>query len=871
MIVQRSKHQTDSWNGIRSDNASGTGRAGRTAIEVARANRPRRAIPSALPIGLIIVSLAAVFARAEETRAEKTRAEKPLPPIGHSAPSDEMPMPTSVPWVPPVEPKLNTGHTNPGEALPTEPGTSPAESLDATATDDVSARTAAAPSTRRFDGSVPVNPPGLVAPDQPLPSMPASEESDGEAVDLPLIDLRWQPPLALTQRLEKLKGNATVDAWIDRVDSSVARLGAAFEQREFNGSLPTRHAALANLRETLAAAEPIAASLDDAELSTELRRAAHALRRRTDVWTHVSGLHETPPEADTGADRELTVGAIAAIDRITAFSPQGPAWREYLMLDVLRQWADGTVADDNQRATEAVERALRRLSEAPLTMDQRQFLERRPLVELRAQLRREVEQPVDPSLLLIKLERYEMTGWASEAERVAADRRRLAVSKDPKRRMLAAQLERHYRNANIRVSMSENLLNRLMPDREPETAAVRDVVHGLPVRGRSTTQTRVGVKMLPDPRRVTMALEIQGEVRSLTTSTSGPATFWNNSQAWYVADKPLEIDLTGIHMWPARVRVSNALRLRDVQTDLDGLPLIGSLVERVARSQHAQSRDEVNAEIRRKVYRKAKQRIDTESEQRLKAVSARLRENVLEPMHRLRLDPTMIDADTNRDGFIMRLRLAGEDQLGSHTPRPREPEGALAGFQMHQSAINNSLSRLELAGQTFTLAELKGHLEERLGRDDLLHVPPDQHDVEITFAENDPLRISCEDGKLGISLSIAQLKKGFRSWKDFRVQAFYRPEPDGLSAELVRDGVIQLIGELRMGGQIALRGVFARTFSKRRPIRLTPERLIENPKMAGVEVTQLVIDDGWVGLALGEKPDETEHARYPLLEAMRGH
>ena len=70
----------------------------------------------------------------------------------------------------------------------------------------------------------------------------------------------------------------------------------------------------------------------------------------------------------------------------------------------------------------------------------------------------------------------------------------------------------------------------------------------------------------------------------------------------------------------------------------------------------------------------------------------------------------------------------------------------------------------------------------------------------------------------------------------------------------LRDGIIQLTGQrLSTGAQIALRGIFSHTFSKKTPWNLMPERLATDPSLADVGITQFVIDDGWIGVALGEQ------------------
>lgn len=251
------------------------------------------------------------------------------------------------------------------------------------------------------------------------------------------------------------------------------------------------------------------------------------------------------------------------------------------------------------------------------------------------------------------------------------DLRSLAQSSDPQRRELARSVETHYRNANIRASLTEDLLNRLIPQQKMEIAPVRDTVMGLPVRGESMTSTDVALRLVPDPNRVRMALEVTGEVAAMTSSTSGPATFFNDSDSLYAARKPLEIDQKGIKLLPAEVDVRHQTRLRDVATDFDGIPLLGLVARSVARQQHELFRPQVNQEAQSKVANKARQRIDSEAHDRLAELVNNLNRKVFGPLVNLSLEPTMIEAQTTEQRMTMRLRVAGEDQLGSFTPRPQ--------------------------------------------------------------------------------------------------------------------------------------------------------------------------------------------------------
>ena len=123
------------------------------------------------------------------------------------------------------------------------------------------------------------------------------------------------------------------------------------------------------------------------------------------------------------------------------------------------------------------------------------------MAALRQELLRQVAEPVQCAALLQHLETFERTGLPADARLLARDCRWLALSPTEARRQLGAAVAAHYRNANVRIAISAELLNRLVPQRNPEYAKVDDTLLGLPVHGQSMTQTTVRVLLVPDPNR----------------------------------------------------------------------------------------------------------------------------------------------------------------------------------------------------------------------------------------------------------------------------------------------------------------------------------------------------------------------------------
>jgi hypothetical protein len=384
------------------------------------------------------------------------------------------------------------------------------------------------------------------------------------------------------------------------------------------------------------------------------------LTRRLDVWQDVARLSNAP-SADARApkaDPKQLAACLAQVDSLIGDSPEAHGWREYLLLDALKEEATQKATLDDQVSRKIAQQALARMTQTPLTLNQRQFVASQPVVALRNELRRWAVEPVGVAALLRDLERYEQTGKSSDARRLALDGEHLSAASMEVRRELAQRLDTHYRNANLRVAVSGELLNRLIPERDLEYAQVNDTVLGRPVRGKSLMAAEVAVRLLPDPHRVRLALEVTGEIAAQTTGNAGPARFVNDSESYYIARKPLEIDMKGISLWPAEVDVRNETRLRDVETDLDGIPLIGSLVKGVARTQIEMSSSAATQEVRQKIAAQARQRVDAEARQRLGEVVERLNREMFDPLNSLALDPQMIDGETTEKRFIMRLRTA---------------------------------------------------------------------------------------------------------------------------------------------------------------------------------------------------------------------
>ncbi len=87
---------------------------------------------------------------------------------------------------------------------------------------------------------------------------------------------------------------------------------------------------------------------------------------------------------------------------------------------------------------------------------------------------------------------------------------------------------------------------------------------------------------------------------------------------------------------------------------------------------------------------------------------------------------------------------------------------------------------------------------------------------------------------------------------DLSVNAAYVPEISRLHVRLARHGSIELAGNAYHNQpEPALRGICNQILAPDRKLELVPTALADGARLAGLSVTQCVVEDGWIGLALG--------------------
>ncbi len=487
----------------------------------------------------------------------------------------------------------------------------------------------------------------------------------------------------------------------------------------------------------------------------------------------------------------------------------------------------------------------------PMTTDQKALFQKEPLLGWCRSLKKytyDISNPID---LLYAFEIYEKSGGSQAGERLFQLAWNMKCSRSEVCRRLGEAIDVIYNNPNTKVYISEVLINRLLPIRDPEFDVVQETVLDNPVAGQRRTDTQVLMELVPSPDRLLMNLLIQGRIIASTSSSFFPATVYNQSYATYMGRKTLEWRKYGIVSNPTDVQVNNSNELRDVQTDVDFVPLIGDLLRGVAKGQYELKQADIERETKSKIVQQVRYRVDREVNERFDVVNERMKDRFFGHLERLGLDLNIQKARTTEDWLLASLRLQSGRSLGSQMVEPPTMPGAFADLKLHESTINIFLSRMELSGKSYNIPQLLHHIGEKIQTPSFMANTEVNQDLLLTFAQEDPITVRFMEDRIKLVFQFDSIELKNQTWSDITVTISYRPEEneEGRS-QLVRDGLIELEGPLSIRAQIPLRAIFAKIFPSEKTIGLEPPLFRTDERFAGLTTGLCRVSRGWFAISI---------------------
>lgn len=669
------------------------------------------------------------------------------------------------------------------------------------------------------------------------------------------------------------EGLAALDGNWEQWSKETAEAIKGVYEKLGSADLAAQRAGIATLKSKLTVVDK---ALDDqryASLHGPLTGVHGSLARRIDLAEAVLATLELDGPAvyakQVEKKAQAVSGAIAGLEADLASVSGGAAWLPFVKADAARAALAKSATDAaTQDALKATHAQLAKRGELK-DETQKAFLGRPAFVKVEQAIEAYLKlagQPYNPETatslratltdLVAAIEDVQIAGSSASDAKVRESFSRVRAQSPDGGDLIAAALQKHFFNYNLRVSATESFLSRLLSDARVEQGAVNDYVLGAAVGGSQTTTTSLGVDMKPSASGLKFDLVLNGTVQSSTAGATPDATIYTSGYHTFRAVKPLSFDGDRFTTGPATIGVNASNTTTGASTRFSG-GLLGGFAERVAMREAAARRPESEAIAASRIQQQVLPRFNNEVDTEFGKTNATLESELFAGLRSKGLFPDARALQSTETDVRVSTRLMGATELGGGDPRYVFTPAGTAAVMIHQSLINNSLARMGLAGQTLAEDELSdkiaAFLSEAFDRKiEFPKKPKVEGDEEgattFLFAKEDPIRIRVDGGVVYLTL-----KSGFRREGKDDVPELSVTVPLQFTLK-GQEILVELPEPVMVEGSA---GVATRKEISRRVERGIPEKPLTAvvdiqgaKKTVQAVITQLKLADGWIALSV---------------------
>ena len=316
---------------------------------------------------------------------------------------------------------------------------------------------------------------------------------------------------------------------------------------------------------------------------------------------------------------------------------------------------------------------------------------------------------------------------------------------------------------NLRLTVKENFLNRLVARNETKPGEVRDFILGAQVFGHQTTATKVRLDLLPAATNGRAALVLNGTTQSETTGVTPQAKVDVASQQEFVAFKEIYFDGDKFTTRHAVVHVRAKNQTLGAVTPLTGT-LFGGIANRIAFREAERRRPAAEAVARDRVAERVYPEFDKAIDQQLATANDELEQSVRRLLRTADLLPSAQQVTTTDTQLNYSMQVAEEASTPS-TEGLEDRLGSENGLKLmvHESLLNSLIAKFGLKGMRTTDREIEKSMTPFIYKpaDDELEAaePPamsipgmENLIIDIEFDEYDPLTIRLEEDRAVVTL-----------------------------------------------------------------------------------------------------------------------
>jgi hypothetical protein len=563
------------------------------------------------------------------------------------------------------------------------------------------------------------------------------------------------------------------------------------------------------------------------------------------------------------AARAKFVDAVAKLDRYLSGprQPHGAAWKAYLEFDRLQAAAKN--ADDHDPAVLAESLSLLNggyngLELAPFRTTAAALAD---FIAASGAAKDATEQDYSKAVDALAAAVEAGGDNPSSAEAVAIGNGVAWLEAHGQSPELVATIATQYSQPNLFVDVSEAIIRDGLGDPVDEVAPVHDCILGTSISGCGRTIGNVQVDFVESSERAEIRTAFAGTNYSNTVGHNRSALIYSRGTTNLWGHKTLYIDDGGFKSSAGSARATVNSQITGIGSTKKGL--MGAIVRKVAAKKAPQQKPQAQVIAARHAEQRLSRQLDNTAGEALKRSNADYLTRLRHPLERYDAMPRVLKFSTTNDS--LRLR-ALQDAYGRLAAPSQAPElGGDAGIvvRFHQSLVDNTAQQM-FAGRTYDRPRLV-ELLDQFG----LEAPPENEDetpFTITFAENEPIGLGIDDGRVSITIRGRKFTSDGKPYDGMYITAHYAVATDGEHVRLTREDDLEIhppgfrpgVDKLALS-QTTFKRILIRKFDKLLPKEYVGQGIAFGgglSKVGSLVVSRLKADDGWLAVGLDRKPPQ---------------
>jgi hypothetical protein len=417
---------------------------------------------------------------------------------------------------------------------------------------------------------------------------------------------------------------------------------------------------------------------------------------------------------------------------------------------------------------------------------------------------------------------------------------------------------------------------------------ITDCILGVNIHGDTRTTGSAGVATIPSDKKAILEFNTQGFTQSQNVGYKSPAVIRSTADTNFTATKRVEMTDAAFAGQPARANATTDTHIHSVAKQGGGL---GSrLVSRIGWNRARQNERRAEAIAADHAEDRVERRFNDEVNAEISKMRKRYEEEYRRPLERRGEVPEHIRFSSGKDWVAVEVTQANRSQLGSQSDPPTAGAAHDMTMRLHESAVNNYSASI-LGGATATQKtadeDIKFNVElpkfmsrmwenrKAEATDDPAAKDEPFKEYAMTLREGRPLTVKFLDDQVKLTLHIADLQSGDKSFTDWDVTGTYKPELADGRVVLRREGKLEMLpadfsGSLdvqQTGERSSLEKEFERRSAQGKGFPQTMEFDPVEPegklaKAGPLDYREFNSKDGWLVIGLDRR---TKNGELPSL------